>query len=437
LTASAIARLINGGALGWNGSITIQNTVQPIARLLDAKSWHPAWRNVVSLLAGQLEDPVPLLRLLSDDSKDDRLRHRLSLASECQLELVRQRRQPAKDLSRHITTEVLDVWMSRRIRPTPEETWLPWWKRREFNPRLQNLLRSPSRDEYDEIDSSLMQRVSRPVRPAWLNTADVLLARLTESVFTVFQCLALEQIKEVAEPLRAWAENPNPQIRSAVAELIGVIRSIPARREILTLLSRLIADSSSEVRHSAIGAIELMGSEADCPEIAAALDTLIAGEIDQRIRLDAIVTARHFSHGYQCERLAHTISAHLKSNDGELRIAGLRALRHLGARGASATSISRIRSLLEDDLWEVRLASAVTLAVVDPDAPTLDNLVEVLRAKLEEIDNKSRSIREAQQKLEQKGIFTNMQIDKEVLGWATSGDVRIRATREALDSAGL
>ena len=49
----------------------------------DHMCWKTEWREVFLFLAGSLEDPVPLLDLLSDQSRDDMFRHRLALAAEC------------------------------------------------------------------------------------------------------------------------------------------------------------------------------------------------------------------------------------------------------------------------------------------------------------------------------------------------------------------
>jgi hypothetical protein len=51
------------------------------AEFVDKKAWLPEWQEVVILLAGQLEDPIPLLELLSNPGCDDLFRHRLCLAA--------------------------------------------------------------------------------------------------------------------------------------------------------------------------------------------------------------------------------------------------------------------------------------------------------------------------------------------------------------------
>jgi hypothetical protein len=59
LTASVIAWHVNDGPLGWNESFPIQGAAPPVSQLLDARSWHPAWRNVLLLVAGLLKDRHP------------------------------------------------------------------------------------------------------------------------------------------------------------------------------------------------------------------------------------------------------------------------------------------------------------------------------------------------------------------------------------------
>jgi hypothetical protein len=54
---------------------------QAIAALVDRKACRPAWQEVIVLLAGQLPDPEPLLRLLADQRGDDLFRHRLAVAA--------------------------------------------------------------------------------------------------------------------------------------------------------------------------------------------------------------------------------------------------------------------------------------------------------------------------------------------------------------------
>jgi hypothetical protein len=76
LTACALSEEAN--ARGW----------QAISETVDKKSWLAEWEEVVILLAGKLNDPIPLLQMLSDPKTDDYFRHRLCLAARCLPELT-------------------------------------------------------------------------------------------------------------------------------------------------------------------------------------------------------------------------------------------------------------------------------------------------------------------------------------------------------------
>src|SRR5262245_44573442 len=69
LAAGAIAKIIN--EKGWEAPIEITSARVRVRHLVDSKVWDPRWQEVLLLLAGQLEDPVPLLMLLADSKKDD------------------------------------------------------------------------------------------------------------------------------------------------------------------------------------------------------------------------------------------------------------------------------------------------------------------------------------------------------------------------------
>jgi HEAT repeat protein len=88
LTARALASRV--AEEGWTS----------IADLVDRKAWHPAWQEVVLFLAGELEDPAPLLELLADESRDDYFRHRLALAARCLGELENPAFAPASLIDR-------------------------------------------------------------------------------------------------------------------------------------------------------------------------------------------------------------------------------------------------------------------------------------------------------------------------------------------------
>jgi hypothetical protein len=84
LAARHLAQRINDS--GWDRAdipSDAQGKSLSAREFVDRKAWLPAWQEVVVLLAGNLDDPVPLLEMLADDGKDDIFCHRLALAALC------------------------------------------------------------------------------------------------------------------------------------------------------------------------------------------------------------------------------------------------------------------------------------------------------------------------------------------------------------------
>ena len=79
--------LINDPEIGWDTPIELGQMRCSFRQLVDAKAWDPDWLEVITLFAGQLDDPIPLLELLADPPNDDLLRHRLALAAQCLAEI--------------------------------------------------------------------------------------------------------------------------------------------------------------------------------------------------------------------------------------------------------------------------------------------------------------------------------------------------------------
>jgi hypothetical protein len=83
LTARYLAHRINRGGWGTVVPFDTRGRTVPAKEFVDRRAWLPSWQEVVVLLAGSLEDPVPLLGMLADQGRDDIFRHRLALAALC------------------------------------------------------------------------------------------------------------------------------------------------------------------------------------------------------------------------------------------------------------------------------------------------------------------------------------------------------------------
>ena len=88
-----------------------------IAHLIDKKAWRPEWQQVIIFLAHQMDDPTPLLHMLSKPKPtrtnpfgDDLFRHRLALAVLCLAETDQEWRVSHKTLVTSIATNSVKIW---------------------------------------------------------------------------------------------------------------------------------------------------------------------------------------------------------------------------------------------------------------------------------------------------------------------------------------
>jgi HEAT repeat protein len=119
LAASCLARIVNERD-GWQATIALNGDRRTVREWVDKKAWDPAWREVLCLLAGRLDDAGPLLEMLNkreptatNPTGDDAFRHRLALAAWCLVELRESQRLALPTLIDAITTEAVElVWRS-------------------------------------------------------------------------------------------------------------------------------------------------------------------------------------------------------------------------------------------------------------------------------------------------------------------------------------
>ena len=121
LAGAALARLVDDGP-GWTAQLTIGERVWMVQDLVDKKAWDPRWQEVITLLAGRVKNPLPLLELLSTSASDDLFRHRLCLAARCLEELPSEGGQglsrPCRNVTRRIVQESFKLWWEYIVRGT-------------------------------------------------------------------------------------------------------------------------------------------------------------------------------------------------------------------------------------------------------------------------------------------------------------------------------
>jgi predicted MPP superfamily phosphohydrolase len=117
LTACMLAGTVNDQKKGWHAEVELQGRNVTIHQLVDRKAWDLRWQEVIILLAGKLENPTPLLEMLSKPEPtttnphgDDIFRHRLGLAALCLPEINSERRTQLAELADEITTTAFSLW---------------------------------------------------------------------------------------------------------------------------------------------------------------------------------------------------------------------------------------------------------------------------------------------------------------------------------------
>ncbi len=305
LAARALAQ--RAQAEGW----------EAIEVLLDRKAWRPAWQEVIVLLAGQLADPVPLLRLLADGRRDDLFRHRLALAALCLTEIPAAVPDPLS--ADGIATEVLTVWVKH------------------------------AREGTGAVVAHLKRALSAIAQASPQGLGET---RWGMRLLTL--CL-----------------DTDPQVRRAAAEALGGLG--PAAAPALDRLLELTRDADEDVRREAAEALRGLG-----PAAAPALDRLLelTRDADEDVRW---LAARAL--GGLGAAAAPALDRLLELTRDEVRWVREAAAKALGGLGpAAAPALDRLLELTRDANPSVRWSAAEALGGLGPAAaPALDRLMDLTR----------------------------------------------------------
>jgi len=234
LTARCLADRANES--GW----------QAIADIINQKAWLPNWQEVIILLAGQLDNPAPLLELLADEREDDYFRHRLALVTLCLPEIDPHRSQQHTSLVNQIATELFELgwqhgWNETLHQMSHLERALPVLGTLngmvllvEGGVSLPDLLTSRLHHQSNEVKKNAANMVGKRacVTPAILDA----LANLLRDDDWSMRNSALNAVKELGEAA--------------------------AMEAFLSALANLLRDEDSDVRSFAADAVKELGSSA-------------------------------------------------------------------------------------------------------------------------------------------------------------------------------
>jgi len=222
LAATAIATEVN--TRGWQTTIDVANTKVTVQHLVDRKAWDPRWQEVLLLLAGQLNNPEPLLTLLVDEKQDDFFRHRLALAALCLPELPL----PIRDA------------LSARVDQITTAAFSLWW---EYSPH------------HTEAAVAHLTRIL----PALSHTNGRVCGRLRRRRGkTVLQATKTNDSDDI--PLLEWIwqelHNQDGSVRVAATWAVGQLGSAAATPAFLAHLAALLQDQDGSVRWAAARVVE-------------------------------------------------------------------------------------------------------------------------------------------------------------------------------------
>jgi|GEM_PF-1455661 len=254
LAAAALARLVNQS--GWEAAVQIAGRKVTPYRLVDCKSWNPRWQEVMVLLAGQLRDSGPLLKLLADEEKDDYFRHRLALAALCLPELKSEICNSQATIINQITTTA----------------FLFWWEHcAETDVAISHLTKTlPALAQVDgEVDGiPLLTLLCK-----WLRDEDRKESLRTADVLVQMGKVATRHPDVIPTLIECALHNEDQAVRSRAVGALGQIDETAARHpDVLPALVSALRDEERAVRYSAADLLLRMGeAAAQHPEVVPAL----------------------------------------------------------------------------------------------------------------------------------------------------------------------
>jgi hypothetical protein len=255
LVAAALARLVNDpGGKQWEAELEVGGKQWTLLQLVGRKAWEPRWYEVIGLLAGQVKNPMPLLKVLSNRKGDDIFLHRLCLAARCLPELSPEggSHWPSalRDLTQRIGQDVLNLW----------------WKHREQDISFPHIARC-----LPALAQSSLATVIVLLEHLRNTDVDTRL-RATAALGQMGEAVARQP--EVLSVLVAGAlRDPDGRVRLRAVAALGRMGAAAVHQpEVLTTLVAALRDPDSDMRLRAAVALGQMGEVATHqPEVLAAL----------------------------------------------------------------------------------------------------------------------------------------------------------------------
>jgi HEAT repeat protein len=412
LVAAALARVAN--EQGWEADIAVTGKQSRVSHLVDCKGWDPRWQEVIVLMAGQLQDPRPLLNLLADENTDDVFRHRLTLAVACLPALKATAHHALSTLMDHLTTCAFSLWWQHQVRYTEAAV-----------PHLTRTLPALGEVQRQLVGAPLLEGLCQRLHEGNKRT------RLCAA-----QALGLMGSAVAHHPgvlsalLYGVLHDKDERVRRSAAQALGQIGGAAAQHpEVLPALLDALGNPGAGGRVEAAQALGLMGWTA--MQHAEVLPALLAAlrDGDKRVRGEATLALGQIGAVAQHSEVLPVLLDALRGVDKDIRMYAVQALGQMGdtavqhaevlpallaalrdederVRGEAAKALGRMRSdtvqhaevlpallaALRDGHQEVRDEAALALGQT---AETAMQYPEVLPALLEGLRDTDEEIRAA------------------------------------------
>ncbi|MBI4329736.1 MAG: HEAT repeat domain-containing protein [Chloroflexi bacterium] len=408
LAASALA--VRANHEGWDR----------VAGLVSRKAWLPRWQEVIVLLAGLLDDPGPLLQMLSrqepscqEPRGDCYFRTRLALAARCLPELKPEIRQRRLDAADRITAKAFSLWYENELKDTAASVShltlaLPalGWSNASvegvpFLDRLVRMLQDP--------DGDVRAAAARAIRGIGVAAATpgVLgaLIRLLQDRDDLVRLDGKEAIRgigaagatvEVLVTLPRLLQDREWRVRRDAAEAIGAMGAAAATPEVLDGLYRMLQDREGGVRSAAVDAIGRMwpaaappdfllrlpvwlkdreylvrsaavravgciGSPAATPEVLGGLVRMLRGP---ELCFDAAWAIGRIGSAAATPKVLGRLAGLLKHKEEFLRSAAARAIGGIGPAAVPPDFLELLPRMLRDRQWRVRHGAANVIGAI-------------------------------------------------------------------------
>jgi HEAT repeat protein/energy-coupling factor transporter ATP-binding protein EcfA2 len=408
--ALALAQKINGKD-GWDSLIPVgDGKPVTVCHLVDHKAWDSAWEEVVKLLAGQLNDPAPLLEMLSDEKPtetnpngDDMFRHRLALAAKCLPEIPQEIRKKPNivTLVDQITTQAFGLWWKHRIEHTEvgiEAITIALPALAQANGCYLNSkpmltwLAAALKDETGNVQSRAVAALGEMGAAA--ATPDIYAALHTalkepESEVRLRAAWALGEMgaaaatPDIHAALHTALKEPESEVRLRAVWALGEMGAAAATPDIIVVLLAALKDPEIEVRGRAAWVLGEMGAAAATPDILAAL--LHAALQDQN---GYVYWSAARALGSMGAATPDSLAALQDKNSDVLRWMAAFALGKMGAAAATPETLAALAAL-QDKNSEVRGRAALALGKMGAAAATPD-IHAALHAALQDQNNEVR-----------------------------------------------